>query len=460
MDRQAHLEAFFRTPEEPPTTAMEFTEPPPVADQAPRVALNGTGQLAPEVLQKIKDATVYLRVKSSQGESEGSGFFGVERNAILTNAHVIGMLDRNAPQPESIRVVRNKGEKNETSFPAKVVAVDQDADLALLSVQQEGMPEPLLVKSALLQASPSTSPASRWARSRARASRSTSTNCPASRRRKGVLDKLQVHGDMLPGNSWTRAGRPRQVIGVCVSILRNTRINFAIPGDKVWRFLNGRLAELILDTPASTDGQLKVPVTVRMVDPLSRLRQALWNTGLASRPSRPAAVRRRCRNGRFASPDPLAGARATGRTRRAGPAAAAGRPGLWVQPSLVNSSGTRVWLSAQVYRARKRSRTNRRLVMKPAAEWPWSSSDGPRSILRPDGSRSSHSPQPGNAVHRPGPRPSGADLGRVSRVHGLQGGVALDGEGAHDHAPPAPRPSHSLPRLQPDRGRPGHDQTR
>src|SRR5262249_3989867 len=137
-----------------PIRGIAFTEPPPDSEPTDsKPTQNTTGQLTPEVLQRVKEATVYLRVRSSEGDSEGSGFFGGEAGGILTNAHRSGLLERNAREPTSVRVVRNKGEKNETTIPARVVAVDRDADLALLSVRDPrggppGMPEPLLIKSA------------------------------------------------------------------------------------------------------------------------------------------------------------------------------------------------------------------------------------------------------------------------------------------------------------------------
>ena len=50
----------------------------------------------------------------------------------------------------------------------------------------------------------------------------------------GVLAKVQVNGGMQPGNS----GGPvvdayGNVIGVAVSVLRFTQINFAVPGDQI-----------------------------------------------------------------------------------------------------------------------------------------------------------------------------------------------------------------------------------
>ena len=50
--------------------------------------------LNPAVLKKVKEATVHLEVSLPNGSTaEGSGFFTDEPGIILTNAHVIGMLD-------------------------------------------------------------------------------------------------------------------------------------------------------------------------------------------------------------------------------------------------------------------------------------------------------------------------------------------------------------------------------
>jgi predicted Zn finger-like uncharacterized protein len=382
IERQANLEAYFRTPEELPLKGMEFTEPLPGGEpagqdgEAAKATRNTTGQLTPEVLQRIKEATVYLRVKMSQGEGEGSGFFVGEPGTILTNAHVVGMLLPTAPEPTSIRVVRNKGEKNETSFPAQVVAVDHDVDLAVLSVPKEGMPEPLVVKSAqhLQETQPVYVAGFPLGEVPGKSITINKYELSSLKKEKGVLDKLQVHGDMLPGNS----GGPvldadGEVIGVCVSILRNTRINFAIPGDKVCGFLNGRLAELTLETPARVEGRLQVPVTMKLVDPLGHVRQAdldLW-TGKPG-PARPGSRT-------SPEPQPGEGPRQTlalqlqqqiGRGELSLPPLPAGQA-YWLQPSLVNQAGARVWLSAQVYQPQPPvERKPAKLVLKPAAEWP------------------------------------------------------------------------------------------
>src|SRR5262249_38644354 len=175
---------------------------------------------------------------------------------------------------------------NETSFPARIVAVDRDADLALLAVEKEGMPPPLVVKSArhLQETQPVYVAGFPLGELPGKSITINKYEVSSLKKEKGVLDKLQIHGDMQPGNS----GGPvvdgdGEVIGMCVSILRGTRINFAIPGDKVRGFLSGRVAELTLETPARVEGRLQVPVALKTIDPLGRVGRVnleLW-TGKA-----------------------------------------------------------------------------------------------------------------------------------------------------------------------------------
>jgi hypothetical protein len=194
------------------------------------------------------------------------------------------------------------------------------------------------------------------------------------KKEKGALDKLQVHGDMQPGNS----GGPLldadgEVVGVCVAVLRNTRINFAIPGDKVLRFFNGRLADLNLGVPARAGDRLQVPVAVKAVDPLGRLAQIEVDVWVGKPgPARPGS--------RVApKPEPGDGPRQklslalqnqAARGELSLPPLPEGQA-YWLQPSLVSRAGARVWLSAEVYKAPPPvERKPARLVLKPAGEWP------------------------------------------------------------------------------------------
>src|SRR5204863_6844580 len=96
-------------------------EPPPRTD---------TG-LSAEVLDRTKKATVFIRVKEKSGrQATGSGFFSAGNDLVLTNAHVVGMLDPESPPPATIDVVLDSGLRSERSYRGSVVTVDRDSDLA------------------------------------------------------------------------------------------------------------------------------------------------------------------------------------------------------------------------------------------------------------------------------------------------------------------------------------------
>ncbi len=77
-------EAFGQTP--PPAK--------PAATARPAVA----GQIAPEVLKRVKQATVHVKVGLPNGQkAEGSGFFGIEPGIVLTNAPCAGHVQGRQP---------------------------------------------------------------------------------------------------------------------------------------------------------------------------------------------------------------------------------------------------------------------------------------------------------------------------------------------------------------------------
>src|SRR4029079_19297050 len=92
------------------------------------------------------------------------------------------------------------------------------------------------------------------------------------RDKQGSIKQDQVAGGMHPGNS----GGPvvdsqGRVVGVAVSVLRNTQINFAIPGERVHVLLNGRLGVAVLGDPIARNKNLLMPVRIEVIDPLNRL---------------------------------------------------------------------------------------------------------------------------------------------------------------------------------------------
>src|SRR5262249_44743110 len=93
------------------------------------------------------------------------------------------------------------------------------------------------------------------------------------RKDNGVLTKVQVHGGMDPGNSGGPVVDARgDVVGVAVSGILRTQINFAVPGDFVHVILNGRIAEVGYARGQARDGSVVVPVTMRTIDPLRRVK--------------------------------------------------------------------------------------------------------------------------------------------------------------------------------------------
>jgi serine protease Do len=217
--------------------------------QPPASAAPWTGVLPHTALLRTKAATVFVRVDAKGGEVQGTGFFAGRRGMVLTNAHVARPEDA---ADRGIRVVLRSGTPAERTLPARLIALDRVADMALLQVDGTDLPEPLplmgaegLVETALLYvfgfpfgdglAAQGCNPELSVLR--------TSVSClrhtPA-----GVLEMIQLDGELNPGNS----GGPivdgcGRVVGMTVSRLRTTRIGFAIPGERIRGMLRVQTAD-------------------------------------------------------------------------------------------------------------------------------------------------------------------------------------------------------------------------
>jgi hypothetical protein len=328
--------------------------------ERPVVARNS--ELPRDVVDRVNRATVFLRVTMADGtRGSGSGFFGAPTaSQVLTNAHVVGMLSKHSRPPQEILVILNSGEKNEQTLRGRVLGVDRDSDLALVDVgAAPGLPEPLKVRpaSGLVQTqkvwvfgfpfggqlTPGKNP------------EITVSSCAvtALRKKDGALEKVQVNEGMNPGNSGGPVVDDRgDVVGVAFSGIRGAGINFAIPGERVPRFLNGRSVELAVG-PAfhAADGKPALPVTVQMIDPRGQVRDAaleVW-TGDPGKPRPPSEGKPEARPGdseRRRVALAYADARAQGE---------AGLPDLpegkvyWIQPSYVDGAGEKRWGQAQTY---------------------------------------------------------------------------------------------------------------
>ena len=234
-----------------------------------------------DVLAKVKGATVYLKVLHSDTASTGSGFF-VAKNLVVTNAHVLRMLHRERPPDRVQAVVRSGEHQRERSFPAEVIGVDPGPDLAFLRL---GKVDAAWSPPAVLSLAPSSAPRETlqvyilgFPLGAALAEQGTNpaitihtgTISNLSRDAAGRLSRIQVNGNLNPGNSGgpivTSQG---EVIGVSVSTIRGTMISFAIPSADLRRSLAGRLRELSV-----TRGEAgALELAARVLDPLQRLRE-------------------------------------------------------------------------------------------------------------------------------------------------------------------------------------------
>lgn len=310
-------------------------------------------KIEPATVRKVKDATVYLRVRRPNDEiAQGSGFFCLEPGVVVTNAHVLGMLRADARPPREVDVVVRSGEANELTLTGSVVAVDRPNDLAVLRVIGDAsrLPAPLPVDSAeMLTETQSVYVFGFPLGAKLGKNITVSESSVTSLRRDGTgaLAQVQVNGGMQPGNSGGPVTDSRgAVVGVAVAIIEGTQINFAVPGDCVVRLLDGKCDGIDLGSPYRGDGNaVLLPVKLNLLDPLGRVRDVkleVWAGRAAT--SRPPAM------GPGDGPRTSYPVTLTDGVGTAAVPLPARQPGqaVWLQPVFVNALGARQWDTATV----------------------------------------------------------------------------------------------------------------
>jgi len=254
-----------------------------VAGDKPEPTLHADGTLDPEVLKRVKAATVFLRVTMADGNiGEGTGFFAVEPGQIVTNAHVLGMLNPASARPARIDVILNSGETDERTLPGQVQVTDRLADLAIVRVTDANLPPPLQVETSkvLRETQPVFVSGFPGGSTRGRNVSITPTHVDSLLKEHGLLDRLQVRSAMLPGNSGGPVVDPRgHVVGVSVAVLLegvtgNSSVNFAVPSDKVHHLLNGKVSEFTLSYPHQEGDRVKVGLRMKLFDLRQQTRRA------------------------------------------------------------------------------------------------------------------------------------------------------------------------------------------
>ena len=260
------------------------TKPDPVPVPEPIVDPNAgkplPAQIPEEIVKRVKGATAYLRVtRQGGGVSQGSGFFAIQPGIVITNAHVLGMLQAGSQPPIDVQVTVNSGESNEVKLEGTVLGVDRQSDLGIIRIGESPyLPKPLFLETdrKLIELQPVYIFGFPFGEQLG--ANITVTPSAVSSLRKnptgGGLKEIQVNGGMHPGNS----GGPvvnsyGNVVGVAVSVLQGTTINFAVPAENVRLIMDGRLADTIIGEPFLQDGQSRLPVRFTCLDPLKRVRE-------------------------------------------------------------------------------------------------------------------------------------------------------------------------------------------
>jgi S1-C subfamily serine protease len=341
----------------PAPRPMEFFSPLP-KEIAEALAAEGpaNAELAADVVRKVKEATVYLRVTLADGKvGQGSGFFALEPGLILTNAHVVGMLHPDSQQPRKIEVIQNSGTRDEKKYEAQLLGWDRHSDLAVLRFKSSPLLAPLEVKSARgLRETQRVWVVGFPLGERLGKEITVSDSSISSLRREpnGLVSRVQVNGGMNPGNSGGPVVNARgDVVGVAVSGFRGTQINFAVPGDYVRLILDGRISGLLLGQPIIREGKTHVTATLSTIDPLRQMRHPfveVWtgNPTPSSRPasnSRPAALADDSGHER----QMLNYKNSVARGDLLLPALPSGRS-YWLQPGWTDAAGQTRWANAQV----------------------------------------------------------------------------------------------------------------
>jgi hypothetical protein len=276
---------------DPPQNTQPKSDPP--KNDAPKTPAGD--QLTPDTLKRVKQATVYLRVTLPDGRiAQGSGFVAARPNVVVTNGHVVGMMSPEGRPPQKIEAVVNSGTPQEKTYTGKLAQVDARDDLAAIVLTgATDLPPPLSVGLAkdLFETQTVFVCGFPFGKQLGRNITVSKTSVSSVRTKAGgTIQDFVVNGGMHPGNS----GGPvvdgnGVVVGVSVAVMKGTTINFAIAGETVRDFLNGRMDKRVFMAPYKEGDALKLPIRYHMTDPLGQIAKVVVETW-TGKPGQPRPV--------------------------------------------------------------------------------------------------------------------------------------------------------------------------
>jgi S1-C subfamily serine protease len=206
---------------------------------------------SPEVVAKVKKATVLVRVLFKDGTGgEGSGFVEKSSGLIVTNAHVVGLHDAKKSPWKIINLVVNSGLGDKEYPLAGVIEpgdVDAENDLALIHpkiieigerhVVPDGISlakNPALVELQSLFTFGYPLGSANGSEISVRPTKISSFR----RDKDGKLKLIQCEGGITFGNSGGPVTDAKgNVVGVVVARIKDDTINYVIPSEKVVELL-------------------------------------------------------------------------------------------------------------------------------------------------------------------------------------------------------------------------------
>jgi S1-C subfamily serine protease len=228
---------FIARPAPKPTGEKESGEkesPPKEMADTTKMPATTSGRLADATVAKIKHATVYIRVTTDSGRVFfGSGFFVQRTGYVVTNEHVV-------EDAKVVEVIIDSGTARSRTLEGVVKAGDPGRDLALVRVSGSNLPDPLtLGDTASLKETHELFIFGFPLGENLGKEISVNKSSVSSFRENADYPKIQMNGGVNPGNS----GGPvvdssGKVVGVVVSKIKGTEINFAITAETVRGFLD------------------------------------------------------------------------------------------------------------------------------------------------------------------------------------------------------------------------------
>jgi len=281
---------------------------PPASSAAP-VAARGDETLSIETMQRLKDATVYVKVALGPVNWSGSGFViqvSGDTAVIVTNQHVVGKpkellqgsfipglrgrdrialmrLQRAmAGQEPQVSVVFKSSDTNEQIVKADVLCGSDDPDLAILRVsgvrnppqpiEFRQSPQPVETMALYMLGFPFGESLST---NQGNPSITIGKGSVSSIRKDaaGKLTKLQIDGALNPGNSGGPVVDARgNLLGIAVQTIQGTNIGLAIPSSELTGILQGSLGKGYIISHSVNLSAFTYEVMIPVIDPMKKIK--------------------------------------------------------------------------------------------------------------------------------------------------------------------------------------------